>query len=485
MTQMVANLGSRQERVVCNIAGTVRSEVLQGREYLVAPIAMMAEGIWEGSDGPIFYSEPDLIEALPSWNNRPLVVYHPQSEGVPSSAADPVVIDKQEVGRVLNAHWKDGKQRSEGWFDVELTKKVDPRVYDALMSNKGMEVSTGLFMKLERAEGTFNSTKYNRKGVSHRPDHLAILPDQIGAFSMKDGGGIFANRKAVGNKMVKNEMSFCDISCDLMEELSSSYGEPGKAWMGWIDEVYDGYVIFYMKGELYMQEYSVDGEEVSLKGKAVQVERKISYVTADGQSVGNSRGITTANERNTNMEKKAKIDKLIANGWSEGERTFLEQLEDKRLDELVANATTPAPEPTPAPTPVVTPTVVNNTTTPAPAVVSPETPEQYLAKMPVALRSVFNQGMAALKQEGERCIAIVLANERNKFTKEQLESMAQSDLSQLQNLAALAAPVANSMEVSSFPFVNFSGAQGAPTPVAPTVNVKPLIMPSLIETKKV
>ena len=53
-----------------------------------------------------------------------------------------------------------------------------------------MEVSTGLFTENVQANGVFGGKAYHAIATNYRPDHLAILPDQIGACSIEDGAGL-------------------------------------------------------------------------------------------------------------------------------------------------------------------------------------------------------------------------------------------------------------------------------------------------------
>ena len=55
-----------------------------------------------------------------------------------------------------------------------------------------MEVSTGLFSEIEPKPGVFKGRHYKGVVRNLRPDHLAILPDSIGACSIADGAGAHA-----------------------------------------------------------------------------------------------------------------------------------------------------------------------------------------------------------------------------------------------------------------------------------------------------
>lgn len=170
-------------------AGGTRRETLHGRDYIVAPMAMLTEGVHNGSGGPLYYPEKECRAAAQSWNMRPVVVYHPEINGQGVSACDPDILEKQQVGMVMNTVW-DGKLRAEAWLEEGRLGTVDNRILDALEQNKMMEVSTGLFTDNEPEAGTYGTEVYTHIARNHRPDHLAILPDRVGACSIADGAGL-------------------------------------------------------------------------------------------------------------------------------------------------------------------------------------------------------------------------------------------------------------------------------------------------------
>lgn len=191
------------QRVTVNLGGGVSHRELDGRRYAVVPCVLMAEGVWEGSEGPFFYSAKSLQNACPSWNNKPIVVYHPEVDGVPVSAASPAVLASQGCGMLLNVRWEDDKQKGDAWLDEEKTNKVDDRIIPMLERGEKIETSTGLIVDAldvanEKGEGVHKGKKYTRIADNHRPDHFAILPDRRGAFSVADGGGLLANEYKPG-----------------------------------------------------------------------------------------------------------------------------------------------------------------------------------------------------------------------------------------------------------------------------------------------
>lgn len=182
------------EQIVSNLASNTRRETLNGREYLVAPITLLVPGIHNGSQGSVYYSQDELEKDPSPWNGMPLVVNHPQTEdGSYISARNPDILNQVGIGQIFNAT-ANGKLSAEAWFDVEKTRQVDPSILNRLENNEKIETSTGLGARLVEVEnGTFQDKPYTAQATKFVPDHVAILPDSVGACSIKDGCGVLAN----------------------------------------------------------------------------------------------------------------------------------------------------------------------------------------------------------------------------------------------------------------------------------------------------
>lgn len=183
------------EILIANLAtAKVQRRVLDGKKYLVAPLSILVPGVLNGSKGPLFYPPDHVANAAPKWDGMPIVVYHPTIMGKNVSATHPGVLEKSGIGFVKNSKiGKAGRNTAHGWFDEERTKKVDVRVYNSLIAGKQIELSTGLFTDNEETPGVHNGKQYVAVAKNYRPDHLAILPDQIGACSINDGCGVLVN----------------------------------------------------------------------------------------------------------------------------------------------------------------------------------------------------------------------------------------------------------------------------------------------------
>jgi hypothetical protein len=349
-------------------AAKVRREQLEGRDHLVVPAAMLAEGAWTGEYGTFMYPAAELKKSVSLWDHKPVVVYHPKKDGQAVSACDPAVINTQKVGVILNTRFdeKAKKLRAEVWIDEARCKEIDPRVLDAVNKKQLSEVSTGLTMMSDETEGEWvhnvsgkeKKKKFQGTASDYQPDHLAILPDQIGAFKVADGGGLLqvntsgevigslttvveaarqaasrgprALKKYLRSVFAANALSFSDIRQKLYELLAAAYGEKGKSWYGDIVDIFPDYCVFCTYGEgrtgvMYRQDYTTTGDVVALSGEAVQVQRATEYVA-----------VNAAGERHqeNSVEKKVMIDALIANSdgvYTEADRPDLDKWEVPRL----------------------------------------------------------------------------------------------------------------------------------------------------------
>lgn len=172
----------------------LRFVTINGRQFAIAPITIIVPGVLPGSKGPLYYPPEEIARNTNDWNGKPLIVYHAYDEdNTPISAANPRTYEKQEIGRIYNARIQDSKLVVDGYFDLELTKKIDSRVYNRLMSRDKIEVSTGLFTdnQLASPNSTYGDKPYTYVARNYKPDHLAILPDEKGACSITDGCGVF------------------------------------------------------------------------------------------------------------------------------------------------------------------------------------------------------------------------------------------------------------------------------------------------------
>jgi hypothetical protein len=433
------------ERITRNLSSKyTRTDTLEGREYIVCPMVMGVEGVLVGNNGPGLYLGEDWEKFGSAWDHKPVVVYHPEIAGKGVSACSPQVLNSSKIGIVLNTRWdsRNSKLRAEAWIDKEKTGQVDKRVLDAISANSMMEVSTGLFCDQQMQSGLHtNGRKYDWIARNHRPDHLAILPDQIGACSIADGAGLLQLNSSLSMSEVRvllakaHSLLVNKSYGQIMSELQKLIGKSVSV-DSFVSEVYDSYVVYYFAGDYYAVAYEVKDDVVSLVGSPEKVtEGSRTFMKLSGEVIANSKGIQ-------DMAKKDLIDAAIQSGkFLETERTFLEGLDDARLSAFVPPAA-PAPQaPAPAPAPApVAPTA--QAPAPAPAPAKPVTVEEYLASAPPELQDTLRVGLQTHNSQKQALIATILANKANTFPAERLNTMVFGDLQALAAFAQAPAPQA-------------------------------------------
>lgn len=188
----------REIRVHTDPSGDVRTETFMGREYLVAPMIMMQEGVLQGANSDIpEYCPAAIIEAMANqWNGRPVVMNHPMVQGTYVSANSPEVLQDWAFGFIFNTEYDQAtaQLKAEAWIDIARAEELGGDFQDAVdrINNKEVVgVSTGLFAFAINKTGKFNNKKYSAVWTSLTSDHLAILSaGVIGACSVEDGCGI-------------------------------------------------------------------------------------------------------------------------------------------------------------------------------------------------------------------------------------------------------------------------------------------------------
>lgn len=173
-------------------APILRRETLDGREYLVAPVILIREQVLNG----ILTLREEITRFVDSWNDIPVPVSHPtDSSGQYILAKSPDVIRDRVIGRLFNAVWDDeiGALRSEMWLDVQKCHDLGGQALQVLKdveAGRLVEVSTGYMANTEEISGEFNGVPYTAVARDIHPDHLAVLPNEIGACSVRDGCGV-------------------------------------------------------------------------------------------------------------------------------------------------------------------------------------------------------------------------------------------------------------------------------------------------------
>lgn len=340
-----------------NLDGNMTWKVLDGKKYLVGPVVMITEGVHNN----VYYPAEELAKFPQAWNGRHVPVYHPEDlVGNNISANDPETIEKHSVGFIFNTHFKDGKLKAELWVDPEKANAVDEDVMSMLLNNMMIEVSTGLFVEEIKAPGEWKGEKYTTIAVNYRPDHLALLPKEIGACSIADGAGFPRVNSEEHNALRKKfeELSKllanADLSFDTIREAvwSKLKLDHAAAYI-YVNDIFDKYVIYEVQPKemsendlikLYRRSYIIEETGTVTLGEAVEVKRVTKYEEVDGdegkqitKSLSDMKSSLTQNNKG-DRPMKEKVNALIANNqthWTEQDRSYLEGLDEGILDKML------------------------------------------------------------------------------------------------------------------------------------------------------
>lgn len=208
--------------------GVAKKRTLHGREYLVAPMTLIVPGVLNGSQGALYYPPEEVSKHPEIWNHKPITLNHP-----PKGANDPDILNQTQLGFLLNARFEGGKLVADGWFDVFRVAQVDKRILANLSDGKPIELSTGLAVDMDPVQnGDFQGKPYSAIARNYRPDHLAILPDAVGACSLKDGCGVLVNElKEVILKLFPEDVR------ELVATLNQTLGDKPMATKKLVDDL--------------------------------------------------------------------------------------------------------------------------------------------------------------------------------------------------------------------------------------------------------
>ena len=130
MSRFKRNKGGKDECCINSVSMLihnyeVRTDTLEGKQYYIAPVIMLKEGVHNGSGGPMYYPPEEIAKSVGAWNGVPVTLDHPKKpDGMPVSANSPTMLTKHKVGRIFNAMMSKGELKAEVWLDAEKLKEL-------------------------------------------------------------------------------------------------------------------------------------------------------------------------------------------------------------------------------------------------------------------------------------------------------------------------------------------------------------------------
>lgn len=423
-------------------AYVTRELTYEGKTHLVIPVVMMVEGVHNGSRGPVFHSAEELGKIVEAWNGIPVTIGHPVSPGGNFvSANDPGVLVDWSVGRVFHAYMDGDKLKAEVWLNKEKLETVSPKTLALVQAGEPVEVSVGVFSEDDESAGEWNGENYIAIARNHRPDHLALLPDEVGACSMSDGCGLRVNNDNmkggkndvnVNEELLKSlvtqgfstmptvhQQGMTDILNKLQRVLDTMDHPTASHYL---EEAYSDHLIYNKRSnagnELYKQTYKVKSDgTIELTGEPVKVVKKVEYIE-----------IQPVQTNKTNVKVmcepcKERVDELIAHEgthFTEDDREWLEALTEDKLDKMIPKMIRTNKESVKPPTIDEAWDIIQKGAQ----------PNDYMAHIPDEVKIQINTEIKT-KEEHDALVQSILANSQNELTAEELGALSVNVLKKL------------------------------------------------------
>lgn len=454
----------------------LRTETFENEPHLIVPTVLLVEGV----HNQLLYTRDDMAKFTASWNGIPLPVSHPKDQDAYISANDPKLIESRSIGRLFNVSYvvEDSKAKNKGelWININKANKIAPQVLTAIYTGK-LEVSTALFHDFENKTGNWNGEEFIAITRNYRPDHLALLPGEIGACSWADGCGAPRVNKESGKEgslkdeqISANDMGIIEIKTKFRELLAA---KSQGSFSFWIRDVFPNEKYFIYEREekkadgdweekLFKRSYTQNGDAIDINDDATEVQEKRVFeeVTATNQQSTQKKEANVMPNK-ISEDRKQRVDALIANekisAFDEGTREWLMGLDDcpfTKVEQVAlqsANVEQKKPEDKkpegkkPEAQQQDTQTTTANTQTKQVQDVQtadlatltklglagkqePQQPQvnaldKYISQAPPELQEVLRESVTNLQESKNTLVGLITANQHNIFTKEQLMAM--------------------------------------------------------------
>jgi len=408
---------------------TARRSSIKGQDYLVVPVTMIVEGVLNR----IRYTKDEMFESYSFWNNRPAVLNHP-ADGFSANRRE--ILEDFGLGMILNTQFDMDEQEkgllvAEAWFNISETQRIAPDVFERLEAGDPIEVSTGLVIDIHRVDNSYYEGElFEYLATNYKPDHLAILPKDLGACSISDGCGIRQNMEQENNEegnYKENEMKLQEMIDKLAEKTALNAEELGKMSEEAINTLFADYKLNEEVEEEAEVEKEVVAEEVVAEVEAeVEKEEVVAEVEAEEKA-------EVEVETNEEVEAEAEVEEaeeeVIAEEEIEAEVETNEEVEAE-VEEVEAEVE--AEEEVAVEAEVETKEQENKKE------VVINTAEELFSSMKIApeLMENIKAGIASFNKDKEILIDEIVEAKEDVYTKEELNSKSMDELQKLAKLAS-------------------------------------------------
>lgn len=165
----------------------------------------------------------ELQSTLDGWNGVPITLNHPQVSGEMVSAKQ----GGDHLGFFGDVTLDGDKLRGNYWLDVARMVQPDAMaIFHKFSQALPVETSTGYFRTLEPLPGMHEGKSYTGIQRNIIPDHVAILPDAVGACSVADGCG--AMRLNEQDRLITNQRDGVMVAFFLRNEDANRLNWTGR-----------------------------------------------------------------------------------------------------------------------------------------------------------------------------------------------------------------------------------------------------------------
>ena len=207
------------------VNGDITTETIEGVDFIVIPSKTLPKDVVMNS---IMYPSDEVESAISTLDGSPVTMGHPVVNGKFAPAGDPISQAKFGLGGAFNrvkGRTDDGRWIVEKLIPVEQMQNTarGKKLADAIKHKMPIHTSTGVYLEKNPEVGVNSmGQEYTSVAKIIRFDHDAILLNETGAATPKQGVGLFVN--ADGEQEV--EVMYCNLSSGEDFSLSSSSPRP-------------------------------------------------------------------------------------------------------------------------------------------------------------------------------------------------------------------------------------------------------------------
>ena len=328
------------------VNGDITTETIEGVEFTVIPSRTLPPNVVMNS---IMYPSDEVESAISTLDGSPVTMGHPVVNGKFAPAGDPISQAKFGLGGAFNrvkGRTDDGRWIVEKLIPVEQMQNTarGKKLADAIKHKMPIHTSTGVYLEKNPEVGVNSmGQEYTSVAKIIRFDHDAILLNETGAATPKQGVGLFVN--ADGEQEV--EVMYCNLSSGEDFSLSSNairsmidkaakeanlFGDEEKAW-GYVEDFNDTTAIFYSCDKMFSVDYKITNGEVEFVGELKEVSSQRSYTF--GGVIGKIVDIVKSVVKSTGQDAESEMP---MNNSREGEQVEKQEVQQMIADALAVNA---------------------------------------------------------------------------------------------------------------------------------------------------